>query len=140
MVLSLGTDLTAQLPFLRAQAESMMLSAGIIRRATGEFTKDPLTLEEVPVYATVYTGICRFKAANTQASRAEIPGAITVDQSATLSLPIGAPGAGDVRLNDIWECTANTMDPSLVGTKARVTATHSQTLATAHRYPVSEEN
>lgn len=136
--MSLGADISAQLPGLRAQAESMMVSAGVVRRATGATEEDPVTLERVPVYATIYTGIGRFKAANTQAGRSDIPGAIVVDQSATLSLPVGAPGAGDVRLNDIWECTANPFDASLIGKKVRVTGVHSQTHATAHRFPVEE--
>jgi len=133
---SLASDIEARLPALRAAAESMMRSEGVIRRATGAVTVDPVTLIETPVYADVYTGKCKFKSAATQAGRSEIPGAIVVDQSATLSLPIGAAGAGDVRLNDIWECTANPLDPTLVGRKVRVTGVHSQTYATAHRYPV----
>ena len=136
--MSLGADIAAQLPGLRAQAESMMVSAGVVRRATGELTEDPVTLEQIPVYATVYTGVGRYKAANTQAGRSEVPGAIVVDQSATLSLPVGAPGAGNVRLNDIWECTANPFDASLIGKKVRITGVHSQTHATAHRYPVED--
>jgi len=136
--LSLGADIAAQLPGLRAQAESMMVSAGVVRRATGETVEDPNTGEQTPVYAIVYTGMGRYKAANVQAGRAEIPGAIVVDQSATLSLPVGASGAGDVRLNDIWECTANPFDASLIGRKMRITGVHSQTYATAHRYPVEE--
>ena len=136
--MSLGADIAAQLPFLRTQAESMMVSAGVVRRATGAMTEDPVTLEQVPAYDTIYTGIARYKAANTQAGRSEIPGAIVVDQSATLSLPVGAPGAGDVRVNDIWECTANPFDASLIGKRVRVTGVHSQTHATAHRFPVEE--
>jgi hypothetical protein len=133
---SLGFDVAAALPGLRAEAESLMASAGIIRRATGEKQTDPDTLIESDVYETVYEGVCRFKAAGTQAGRSTIPGAITVDQGATLSLPISDPTAGNVRLNDIWECTANPLDPSKVGKKARITGEHSQTYATAHRYPV----
>ena len=136
--MSLGEDITAALPGLRAAAESMMISEGIIRRDTGEKTMDPSTLEETAVLETVYTGKCRFKSAATQAGRSAIPGAISVDQGATLSLPIGEPGAGDVRLDDVWECTANPLDPSKVGKKARITGGHSQTFATARRYPVEE--
>jgi len=135
---TLGQDLTAAIPGLRAEAESMMLSTGIIRRATGGTVEDPITHEEVPVTVVIYTGICRFKAASTQAGRSDIPGAVVTDQSATLFLPVGAPGAGDVRLNDVWECVTNPIDPSKVGKKARITGGHSQTYATAHRFPVEE--
>jgi len=135
---TLGGDIANALPGLRAEANSMMLSEGVIRRATGQVVRDPDTFEETPEYAVVYEGKCRFKSAATQAGRSTIPGAISVDQGATLSLPIGEPGAGDVRLDDIWECTANPLDPTKVGKKARITGEHSQTFATAHRYPVEE--
>ena len=136
--MTLGADIAAALPGLRAEAESMMFSEGVVRRATGETYTDPISHEEVPLLAVVYTGKCRLRAADTFARRSDVPGAVVVDQSATLSLPIGAVGAGDVRLDDIWECTANPFDPSKVGKKLRVTGVHSQTLATAHRYPVEE--
>ena len=136
--MSLGEDITAALPGLRAAAESMMISEGIVRRATGQVVRDPDTLVETPEYAVVYEGKCRFKAASTQAGRSAIPGAVAVDQGATLSLPIGVVGAGDVRLDDLWECTANPLDPSKIGKKARIAGEHSQTFATAHRYPVEE--
>lgn len=120
----------------RIMAESLMHSVGVIRRATGEKVTDPVTLEESDVLVEVYEGACRFKAGGTLAGRSDVPGAVVVDQGAVLSLPVGALGAGGVRLNDIWECTANQHDPSMVGKKARVTGEHSQTFATAHRYPV----
>lgn len=136
--MSLGSDIAAALPNLRAEAESMMISTGVIRRGTGVKVEDPVTRQEVEETIVVYTGVCRFKAANSQAGRSDIPGAVVTDQSAYLSLPIGAPGAGDVRLNDVWECVTNPFDPSKVGMKARITGGHSQTYATAHRFPVQE--
>ena len=136
--MTLGSDIAAALPGLRAEANSMMVSTGVVRRGTGVFTEDPVTHVESETFDTIYTGICRFKAANSQAGESDIPGAVVVDQGATLSLPIGAPGAGDVRLNDVWECVTNPFDPSKVGKRARITGGHSQTFATAHRYPVEE--
>ena len=122
----------------RAFTNALMATTGFITRGTEVFVEDPVTHEEVEQTIVIYDGPCKFKAAGTQAGRSEIPGAIVVDQSATLSLPIGAAGAGDVRVNDEWECTSNPLDPSQVGRKARITGGHSQTYATAHRYPVEE--
>ena len=122
----------------RAFTELLMTSTGVIRRGTGVYEEDPVTHADVEVTTVVYDGECKFKAASTQPGRSDIPGVVVVDQSATLSLPIGAAGAGAVRLNDVWECTSNPMDPSKVGQKARITGAHSQTYATAHRYPVEE--
>ena len=136
--MSLGGDVAAALPFFRGEAVSLMLSVGVVRRPTGVVVTDPVTLEETAVFATVYEGVCRLKAAGTIPGRADVPGAVAVTQGAVLSLPVGAPGAGDVRLNDVWECTANFYDPRMVGRRVRVTGIHSQTFATAHRYPVEE--
>lgn len=135
--MSLGEDIAAALPGLRSEANSMMLTTGRVTRVVGR-VEDPVTRELVDNVVTIYMGMGRFKAANTQAGRSAVPGAVVVDQSATLSLPIGAPGAGDVRLDDIWEAVYNPLDPTLVGKRVRVTGVHSQTFATAHRYPVEE--
>lgn len=116
----------------------MMLSTCVVRRGTGVFTEDPVTREQSEVMAVIYSGICKFRAAGTQAGRAEVPGAVVTDQGATVSLPVGAPGAADVRLDDVWECVTNPFDPSKIGKQARITGGHSQTLATAHRFPVEE--
>jgi len=116
----------------------MMLSTCVVRRGTSQFDTDPVTKERTEVTETIYEGICKFRAAGTQAGRAEIPGAVVTDQGATVSLPVGTPGAADVRLNDVWECVTNPFDTSKVGKKARITGGHSQTFATAHRYPVEE--
>lgn len=135
--MSLGADVAAALPGLRAEANSMMVTTGRVTRVVGR-VEDPVTREMVDEVVTVYLGMGRFKAANTQAGRSDIPGAVVVDQSATLSLPVGAPGAGDVRLNDVWEAIYNPYDPTLIGKRVRVTGVHSQTFATAHRFPVEE--
>lgn len=56
----LADDIAAALPELRAQAESLMRDAVLIQRQTG-VTTDPVTLEETPTYATVYTGKARIQ-------------------------------------------------------------------------------
>lgn len=112
--------------------------AGVVRRKTGVTGEDPLTLEEVAIYATIYTGASKIRFPDTRPGVGTIPGAVVIDQAAILSLPVGAAGAGDVTTDDVWECTANPMDGSLIGRKFRITGLHSQTYATAHRFPVEE--
>lgn len=122
----------------RTFTEALMQTACVILRADGTFTEDPATHVETPNYDTIYTGVCKLKFSKEQRSTAEIPGIIAADQNATLSLPIGAPGAGDVTTGDVWVCTANPMDASLIGRRLQVTGIHRQTFATAHRFPVTE--
>ena len=55
----LGDDIAAVLPEMQAHAESMMVDSCVIERDTGETTMDPVTLEEVPVFAQVHAGKCR---------------------------------------------------------------------------------
>lgn len=120
----------------RAFTEKLMLSEGIIRRATGATTIDPVTYEEVPVYETVYEGIGKLKLPDSLASNASaVPGTTVAALEAYLSLPVNAE-SGAVRVGDIWETTANPMDPALVGQRARITRPHSQTFATARRFPI----
>lgn len=51
--MTLGADIAAALPELRAQAESRMLSTVAVMRKTGETTQDEATGLEVPEWATV---------------------------------------------------------------------------------------
>ena len=57
-------DVAAELPYLRAQAESLMVDEVTVERPTGESTPDPVTLEQVPVYAQVYSGKGRVQRTN----------------------------------------------------------------------------
>ena len=113
-----------------------MTTLGIIQRDTGATTTDPITYEETPVLATVYTGKCKVKFPDMQPAEVSVPGMVVVEQDAILSLPI--EGSGGVPADAIWTCTENVLDPSLVGVKLRVAGVHHQTSATARRFPVRE--
>jgi hypothetical protein len=116
----------------RVQAESLMTSTGVVRRQTGT-AEDPVTYETVPVWETIYTGKARLKM-GVATGMGAIPGAVIIETSATLSLPV--EGSGSVLPNDVWEFSTNPLDTSLVGRQLRVTAGSAQTYATARRFPV----
>jgi hypothetical protein len=120
----------------RKQAEALMVSEGVVKRADGTTSTDPVTLVETPNYTTIYTGKCKYKFPSTIPSVGNIPGAVVTDQRGELSFPVATSGA--IRTNDVWTCTANALDPALVGVSVRIAGVHSQSLATARRFPVEE--
>lgn len=136
--MSLGRDISAALPALRVEAESMMVSEGFIERPNGAET-DPETLEERPIYVRIYTGKGRLRMPSTTTPNVDsIPGQTAVNERATLSIPVEAAGSADVRPNDVWEFTTNPFDTGTVGRRYRITGTHVQTFATARRFAVEE--
>lgn len=118
----------------RRLAESLMPTVGVVRRATGEFTEDPVTLEQMPVYADILTGRCKIKGATGMPNGAEVPGMIVVTQNAEIQFPIA--GSGVVQTDDVWECTESRTDPDMVGKKVRISGEQLQTFATARRFPI----
>lgn len=120
----------------RSFNEALMVSTGFVRRKTGAVATDPVTLEEVPVYSTVFTGPGKIRFAEVRSSDAAIPGVVLADQRPILSLPI--VGTESVTTGDEWVCTANPLDAALVGSVFRVDGLHAQTAATARRFPVVE--
>jgi hypothetical protein len=132
---SLGYDIAATLPELRAQAESMMPDTCTI---TGEPTKvwDEDTASWIETPNVKYTGVCEVKSENVQAAAVDQQGQLLVVQSLILKLPVDASttvGAGDVAV--LSSCV---FDPQLVGKKLQIGAEHHQSYATARRLPVKE--
>lgn len=118
--------------------ESLMTSTGIVRRANGGSALDPVTFVMTPTYDTIYTGPSKLRFPDAVSTTGAVPGLVVTDQAAILSLPVGVAGSGNVITGDIWECTSNPLDTSLVGKRVRVTGVHAQTSATARRFPVIE--
>lgn len=125
----------------RAHAERLMTSAGTIKRQTGT-TTDPVTYVETPVYGTtVYTGVGRVRMVKAvQGTTGAIPGAVAIKDELILSIPVDASGSEDVLPNDVWTCTANPLDPSIVGVPMRITGVHAGTYMTARRFPLETVN
>ena len=124
--MSIGADIAAALPELRAAAESLMVDSCRIERATGT-TIDPDTLAEVPVYETVYEGKCRVQRPGSLAPRESVAGGFefgidTVEVQAPLSAA-GLRKYDRVTMTDV----ADTTDPDLLGLVATVRANLTKT-------------
>ena len=122
----LADDVAAVLPELRAQAESLMQDECTVDRATGETTLDPVTLEEVPVFAPVYSGKCRIQRADHQPSDI-VSGQVEFGISTVFAqLPLSATG---IKRGDVVTVTAidPTTDPDLLGMVAAVRANMTKT-------------
>lgn len=130
-------DIAAVLPDLREHAEGRMRDTCTVRRATGETAPDPVTLEEVPVFEVIHSGLkCRVKAGGTQANAVQIPGQTVVLSGMEWHVPISTVG---IRTNDL--VTIDSVDPvlgdpDLVGQVLRVTGPFFNSAATARRYRV----
>ena len=135
--MSLGLDVNAALPELRAHAESMMQDACIVERATGETTLDSVTLEEVPVYAPVYSGKCRIQRPDTQTRETVVGGVEFAQRGVYGQLPLSAVG---IRKGDRLTVTAvgDTTDPDLLGLVASVEANLTKTHPTKRTLVMTE--
>lgn len=122
----------------RLQAEALMTATGTIERVTGTI-EDPDTYETVNTTDVIYDGKCRLRITKSvQGAPGSIPGAVAIKDELILSIPVDAPGSGDVRPNDLWMCATNPTDPSIVGLVLRITGVHHGTYMTARRFPVEE--
>lgn len=135
--MSLIEAIQGELPFLRAQAESLMTDTCIIRRATGNTTPDPVTGSDVPEYADLFTSKCKVQARSLQALAAEAGGRTATTVRLELHLPLSAAAA---QTYDVAEITAvgALSDVQLLGRKFTIAAPVAKSFATARRYEVEE--
>jgi len=116
----------------REMAESLMTSTCTI--GVTEESVHPVTFETITtVIETHYTGPCRLRFPGSTVSELDAGSQRITDQTAILSIPVGNV---TIRTDDGGEILTNPLDPSLVGTKFRISGDHSQTYATARRFPV----
>lgn len=113
--------------------EALMTSACTVTRQ-GDKILNETTGEYEYEYITVYAGPCKIKFGATEPTEIDAQGQLLVEQGAILSLPVETSGA--VTTDDLAAITACTLDPSLIGKLFRVTGLHTQTAATARRFPV----
>ena len=120
----------------RRMAESLHADTFNVYRPTGETTTDPDTLQEVPVFETVLTGVKgKLQSGMTQPREAQTPGQKVAETSLTWHTSVDTVG---VLTDDEVECTAAVHDPALVGTRVRIAGPHLKSIGTARRFPVSE--
>ena len=141
-----GRKIAAELPKMRAAAESLMLDTVLVTRVTGESTLDPETDERIdPPRVTVYgpdiaphfgkrrVQVASVLAGSTESSSGERAGTV---QEATLQLPVtGSEGVAIGHVAEILTCVS---DDALVGRFLTVTALHAKSQATARRLRVTE--
>ena len=131
--MTVGETLATALPILRAQAESMMRDTVRIERDTGATTQDPVTLEEVPVWETVYEGPGRWQRPDTVAAE-KVSGEVEFGLNrVTVQLPMSDPATGNAARGQRATCVTAAYDPALVGAQATVLAVPNKTHATMRR-------
>lgn len=134
--MTLGADIAAALPELRAQAESLHTDTFTVYRATGEKTQDPVTLVESDVFATVLADVAgKLQTGQAQPNDTQAAGQNVVESGMFWHTSVNTLG---VLTDDVVECTAvgPLSDPELVGRRVRVTGPFLKSLATARRFPV----
>jgi hypothetical protein len=134
-MVSLGADIAAALPELRAAAESMMRATFRITRAGGE-TWNPETLQNDSTLTTVYEGPGRLRAINTQDKGGDAADQAFIESQFTLSLPI--VGSEGIEKDDVAECVEDPSDAAMTGRRFVVTWPAAQSDASARRLPVRE--
>lgn len=113
----------------RTAAERLMVDTCTIRRQSGE-TMDPVTLQMVPTYTTVYSGKCRVQiTAVVGATMPEAGERTVVTQRISVSIPMDAAARVDDQV--VMETAAH--DADLVGRVYRVRSEFAKTHATARR-------
>jgi len=129
--MSMGTDVAGALPFLRAQAESLMLDTCTVSPVTDvdESTGAPT------LGAPVYTGRCKVQASQAQEANPEAGGATFTVQRYAVHVPVGAFVPV---VDQVVTITAAALDAGLVGRKYRVVALLHKSLATSQRLTVEE--
>jgi len=119
----------------RALAERLMTDTATV---TGEPTKGALGTDGLYTSTSpdLYTGACKVKATDTLVQDVNSQGRDLAVQRLTVDFPVSDDTifAADARVI----ITASATDTALIGRSFRITGPHSQTFATARRYPVEE--
>lgn len=120
----------------RGAAERIMQDACTIRRKTGE-SMDPVTLQMVPVYTTLYSGKCRVQITSTLAGSVmpEAGERVVAVQRLQVQVPVIVTG---VAVDDEVVVSAAKHDPDLVGRVYRVRSEFAKTHATSRRLECEE--
>lgn len=133
----LGNDITAVLPQLRAEAESLQTdTCTITRPGEGEGTFDPATGTTTPPAATeLYSGQCRFRAPSLSEVNVTAGEHQWTTQDLVLSLPANVSGP---RPDDEVVCDTSQLDPALPGARFVVLGALKGSQITARRLIVRE--
>lgn len=89
-----------------------------------------------PADDLIYDGPCRLRSLTARVTTSDVQGQILAAQQLVLALPVLT--SGGIRMGDRVEITDGGEDPTLVGRRFTIRGLHSQTQATAHRFPIEE--
>lgn len=132
--MSLGWDIAAALPGLRAEAVSRFTET--VTFFTVVRGEDPVTLQPIDVETPVASDVpARLRSAARDPRDVPIAGQEPVVSKLTLSVGVGSVRVGP---SVFVRVTASTADPGLVGVKVRTTDFPSMGQVTAWRYPVEQ--
>ena len=132
--MTLGADIAGQIPFLRSQAESLMVDTARVTRPGGEPTFDPDTGLLTPSDGTViFTGPCRLMAP-TQGGMANTP--VFGEQQVTESRYVACfrHDATDAKIGDIVTFTESD-DPDVLDRSFRIAAVPASSFVVYKGYP-----
>lgn len=132
--MTLGGDVSAALPGLRAEAESRMTETVVFfTEALGE---DPETLQPVTVETVVASGVrARLRSAARDPRDVPFAGQEPVVSKLVLSVPFGSVRVGP---SVFVRVTASDADEGLVGVKVRTLDFPTMGQVSAWRYPVEQ--
>lgn len=135
--MTLQAAITAELPFLRSEAEARMLDTFDIKVSTGGFVYDSDAGEDVEEFTLLFTTLGRVKAPGNQAHDAEAGGRTVVTVTRELHIPVSSDA---VPVGAVAFCTAvhETSDPTLLGARLRLAGPAPGSQTTARRLQVSE--
>ena len=130
----IGGILAGMVPFLREQAESLMLDTCTIDRP-GEPVTDPETGDVTNTPTTVYSGKCKVQSKDSATANPEAGGATFTVVSRQVHIPANA---ADVQDGDVVTLTASRLNAFTVGKQYRVEGFTPDSFDTAFRLPVKE--
>ncbi len=138
--MTLADAIAATLPELRAHAESMMVDACTVTRASsGAPVVDNNSGTVTPAApATIYSGPCRVQVPDAVEKIEEAGGDSLSVQAAIISLPIA--GSESVAVGDVVTVTSATFDADLADVDYVVRGLHRKSHATARRLRCEEAN
>jgi len=125
-------DVIGVLPFLRTQAESLMVDACTITRP-GDPATDPETGDVTAGEVTVYSGKCKLQSKDSSVATPDAAGAGFVVVSRQVHIPANA---ADVQNDDVVTITASRLNVFTVGKQYRVEGFEPDSFDTAARLPV----
>jgi len=132
---SLGGDIAANLPELRAQAATRFSETFTVY--TGADALDEETGLYAPSEAVLYANV-RGRVKYPTATVSERAQGAQVSAIQDVQIHVGVGATPDVTVDSYWRGTASSMDASLVGRVYRTKGYAQSGTVTAHRYPVEQ--